>query len=261
MADEIIVRTLSEFEEACASTDAIIKVEKDIIIDGRRGGFVTAFSEIDFQGHALRSAYLTGALFQAPPNRSPIIKNGKLLDFFMHGSMSFIGAYDSRTPMRIQNCSISVNADGWNPNIQPIIFWSSLSYCNIYVEHTSGLDRAILNSFSMSYTDSRIVINLRNVKGSYILNGMGGTGCSFEGIVSGETTQKQGVSLKNSVWAVDTSNLFIEEGANIRLSGTGIYNADINPNAEADSGVLARTSDSILSSAYNNGNGFPVEVV
>lgn len=261
MADEIIVRTLSEFEEACATTDAIIKVDKDIVIDGRRGAFATQFIELDLQGHALRSAYLTGLLFSAPPYRSPLIKNGRILDMFVDGTDAFLGAYDGKTPLRFENTSISVNMDNLRHNqwVAPI-YSCTFNLCNIFVRHSSGLARSL---FQASFTDSRLELELENTANGSALNGLSINGCAVEGHWEGAMTGSPAwITMNNSVWNLDTQMLLNPDDNNIALNGSGIYNADINPFARCnDYTVLARNNDSILSPEYNNNNGFPVEVV
>lgn len=259
MADEIIVRTLSELEEAMNTNDAVIKLDRDIVIDGRRGGFGGNFAELDMQGHAIRSAYMTSPFVSAAPYKSPLIKNGKILDMFVDGSYAFFGAYDQRTPVRLENVSVAINADNsvYSP-YQGLIFYTSFNLCNVSIRHSSGLTRSLFST--VSATDSRFQFELENVNnGSF--TGCTYNGCSLEGHIQGTTNQAHWISMNNSVFDVDTTHLLNAEGFSVSLHGSGIYNADNNPNIEAESRILSRNSDSILSPAFNNANGFPVEVI
>lgn len=259
MADEIIVRTLSELEEAMSTNDAVIKLDRDIVIDGRRGGFGGNFAELDMQGHAIRSAYMTSPFVNAAPYKSPLIKNGKILDMFVDGSYCFFGADDRRRPLRLENVSVAINADNSEySQYVGLIFYTSFSLCNVSIRHSSGLVRSLFSS--VSATDSRFQFELENVNnGSFA--GCTYNGCSLEGHVQGTTNQAHWISMNNSVFGVDTTHLLNTEGFSVSLHGSGIYNADKNPNIEVESTLLVRNSDSILSPEFNNANGFPVEVV
>lgn len=259
MADEIIVRTLSELIDATNTADAFIKLDKDIVIDDRIDRLGGAFSELDMQGHAIRSAFVTATFVYAAPYKSPLIKNGKILDMFVDGSNAFFGAYDQRTPLRLENVSVAINADNSvYSQYQGLIFYTSFNLCNVSIRHSSGLTRSLFST--VSATDSRFQFELENVNnGSFA--GCTYNGCSLEGHIQGTTNQAHWISMNNSVFDVDTTHLLNAEGFSVSLHGSGIYNADNNPNIEAESRILSRNSDSILSPAFNNANGFPVEVV
>lgn len=267
MADEIIVRTLSELEEACRTPGAYVKLDKDIIIDQRYKGMSMVCTELDLQGHAIRSALLTNQLFEGSDSVNPRIKNGKILDMYVEsGNMFLKGGSSSRNQLRFDRVSISVNLDGINSNTYLSAFYCcSFNLCNIDIAHSSGLKNKLFGNANM--VDSRLEFDV-----SHALNGGIGfdntytnyaTGCSFEGTWSGSVDSAMPIGLKSSVWAVNTTELTNTKGGkSVSIDGTGMYDAEINPNASASSTIYARDSISILSPAYNNDNGFPViEVV
>lgn len=243
---------------------ALLENDVDVSKEYERISEVRMDCKLDLGGHAIKNILANGT-FMFSPNWGEI-KNGKILNIFCERNINiFHGAYVSRQirPLGFENVAISINIDSLRDDAttySAMCQYASLKNCNVYVSGSDTNPVALFRDSSIA--DSRIELDFSHYTDIAPFVRSDPSDSAIEGRISGILTNSdwKGVNLKGGFWNVDTRGLANAE--NLIIKGTGMVNTELSPNTTiAVATIKTRTTNEILSPAYNNSNGFPVEEV